>query len=587
MYKWLRDENIMSLPDALRFAVETNPHKIAIDYVLKVKPIKIGKFFKFNFVVGKKMSYEEVGEMVRKFSSLLDSKLEKRDFSETVGIFMLNCPQFWGAYFGTQLSKSIPLLISLATIVKELRAKKRVEEVKITEEIKSQILDAKPRIIVATDFLWPILAQMRDELKDTVIILTRLSDFLPSYVQNAYRKEAIKDGRWVEEPFDENVYMLSYLFSGSLEKFLPKPWNLSEVVPKNQIAHLIYTGGTTGTPKGAMTSHANIMSNILQCREQFDEFINEGDSVFGALPFFHSYGLTTSLMSLLNIGGSLVFSPTFEPKPTAYLLKKKKIRVFIGINRMFKALLAVPAMGILPHLRFCISGAGKLDLNIKEEFERVTSTQICEGYGLTEASPVVSVTLPREDKLGTIGRPLPGTEVKVVDLDTRQEVSPDKTGELVVHGPQVMTGYYKRPDETAKVLVDGWLRTGDTVYQDQDGFLYFVGREKEMSKINGENVYWLEVERHFLTSEPVEKCAVIGVPRPNYEDEQLLVVFVVLKEGKTVGDLKEKANLASSKNWLIKEIAPISEKIFAEWEDAIGKVQKRKVKVYYEESARR
>src|SRR3989338_5866046 len=222
MAKWLKEENIMSLTDVLGLAIANNPKRTAIDYVLKVKPIKFGRFFKFNLIVGKKMSYEELGKMATRFSGLLYSKLEKHDFSETVGIFMLNCPQFWGAYFGTQLSKSIPLLISLATIVKELRAKKRVEEVKITEEIKSQILDAKPRIIVATDFLWPILAQMRDELKDTVIILTRLSDFLPSYVQNAYRKEAIKDGRWVEEPFDENVYMLSYLFSGSLEKFLPK-----------------------------------------------------------------------------------------------------------------------------------------------------------------------------------------------------------------------------------------------------------------------------------------------------------------------------------------------------------------------------
>ena len=147
-----------------------------------------------------------------------------------------------------------------------------------------------------------------------------------------------------------------------------------------------------------------------------------------------------------------------------------------------------------------------------------------------------------------------------------------------------MIGYYKKLEETAKILVDGWLRTGDTAYRDEKGFLYFVGREKEMSKINGENVFWLDVERHFLLSEAVDqKCAVVGVPRPGYEDEQMLVVFVVLGRGKTLDDLKDFIYSANSKNWLIKKTLAVSEKVFSEWEDAIGKVQKKKVKKYYEE----
>ena len=583
MSKWLKDENVVSLPDALRAAIVQHPKRTAIDYVLKVKPIKIGNIFKFNFVVGKKMSYEQLGEMARRFSSLFDSFLLKPDSGDTVAIFTLSCPQFWGAYFGAHFSRATPALISFATIAKELRAKKPIEEIKITAEIRNQILDAKPKIIVATDFLWPILAQMKDELGDTVIILTRLSDFLPVYIQNAYRKEAMKDGRWLEEPMNLNVYMYSYLFENMSTCFLPKPWHGLKFPKKDDIAHLIYTGGTTGTPKGAMTSHANIMSNILQCREQFGEYIKEGDQVFGAMPFFHSYGLIISLMSLLSIRGPLIFSPTFEPKATAYLLKKKKVQIFGGINRMFKALQIVPALGKLPNLRLCISGAGKLDKSIKDEFEIKTGTQIVEGYGLTEASPVVSVTLPSEDKARTIGRPLPETDIKIVDTETREELGPGKVGELMVHGPQVFMGYYKKPEDTANILVDGWLRTGDTVYRDEEGFLYFVGREKEMSKINGENVYWLEVERHFSTSEAVEKCAVIGVPRPGYEDEQILIVFVVMKMSKNSEDLKELIQSANSKNWLVKKVIDVSEKVFAEWEDVIGKVQKKKVKKYYDE----
>src|SRR3989344_7112148 len=576
--KWLRGENIMSLPEALCRGVKTNPQKTAIDYILKFHPVKIGKIVRFNLAIGKKISYEELGESSRRFSGLFGSFLEQANFSETVAIFSLNCPQFWSAYFGAHLAGAIPALISLATIAKELRAKKPIEEIQITEEIRSQILDARPKIIVAMDFLWPILSQIKDELGGAVIILTRLSDSLPFYWRAAYKKAAVKDGRWIEKP--QGALMLRDI----LPNFSVKRWEEIKFPPKEQVAHLIYTGGTTGTPKGAMTSHANIISNLLQCRERLDQYIDEGDSVFGAMPFFHSYGLIIALMSLLNIRGPLIFSPIFESKQTAYILKKRRVRIFGGINRMFKGFLAVPAFGNLNYLKLCISGAGKLDPNIKDAFEKKTGARITEGYGLTEASPVVSLTLPSENKPGTIGRPLLGTDLKIVDIETRKEVGFGEVGEILISGPQVMKGYYKKPEETAKVLVDGWLRTGDTAHRDESGFLYFVGREKEMSKINGENVFWLEVERHFLTGEAIDqKCAVIGVPRPGYEDEQILVVFVVLKKGKTTEDLKELIRLANNKNWLIKRVVPVSEEVFGEWEDAIGKVQKKKVRKYYEE----
>ncbi|OGN08084.1 MAG: hypothetical protein A2750_01370 [Candidatus Yanofskybacteria bacterium RIFCSPHIGHO2_01_FULL_45_42] len=580
MFKWLEEEDVVSLPEALFSAITANPRGIALDYVLKVHPVRIGKLFKFNLVIGKRMSYEELGKLVKGFADFFSSRLLWRDFSETIAIFTLNCPQFWGVYFGAQISGATPALISLATIAKELRAKKPIEEIKITAEIREQILDAKPRIIVATDFLWPLLSQLKDELGDTTIILTRLADTLPFYWRKLYKKAATKEGRWIEPPPAKNVFMLNDV----LKKIDLRPWSAFAYPDKEQVAHLIYTGGTTGIPKGAMSSHANVLSNIFQCRDHLGEYIQEGDRVLGTMPFFHSYGLIIALMSILNVQGPLIFPPTFEPKGVVYLLKKKKIQILGAINRMFKALLAVPALGKLPDLKLCISGAGKLDKNVKDEFERQTGAKIFEGYGLTEASPVVSVTLPCEDQPRTIGRPLPGTEVKIVDLETRKELGPGEIGEILIRGPQVMIGYYKKLEETAKILVDGWLRTGDTAYRDEKGFLYFVGREKEMSKINGENVFWLDVERHFLLSEAVDqKCAVVGVPRPGYEDEQMLVVFVVLGRGKTLDDLKDFIYSANSKNWLIKKTLAVSEKVFSEWEDAIGKVQKKKVKKYYEE----
>jgi long-chain acyl-CoA synthetase len=582
--KRFEEGDIVSLPEAFYRSIEDCSARTALDFVLKVYPIsKFG--LNFNLIIGAKMSFEKLGRLARTFSSFFDSILDNKKRTETVAIFALNCPQFWGAYFGAHFSGAIPALISPETIVADLKKKKPVTEIKLTEEIRNQVVDAKPRVIVATDFLWPILRQMSGDLKETTIILTRLSDTLPSYWQSVYEKAARKDGRWIEVEKEGGDKLL--LFSEIRDALTPKPWSKIKMPQKDNVAHLIYTGGTTGIPKGAMSSHANCMSNVLQCREHLDEFVKDGDRIFGYLPFFHSFGMIVALMSLLSVRGPLTFQPGFEPKEAAYLLKKRKGRkLFAGVNIMYRSLAAVPSAEKIEDLVLCISGAGKLDQNVKDKFEKNYGARIVEGYGLTEASPVVSITLPSDNKSQTIGRPVPGTEVKLVDIETGEEVGvgPDRVGEIVIRGPQVMMGYYNKPEETAKVLKDGWLYTGDTAYRDEEGFLYFVGREKEMSKISGLNVFWLPVEKLFIESGVVEKCAVIGIPRPGFKDDERLLVFVVLKTGKTLNDLKETIRAANAKGWLIKEVIAVGAEIFSQWENAIGKVLKRKVKDYYKEN---
>lgn len=586
-YKWLRKENIVSVPTAFFLSMISAPKRIALDYVLAVKFVTVWKF-RIPIIIGKRISYHKLWGFSVDLAQLFKGMLEKKDGTETIAIFSLNCPQVFGAYFGAHLSGAIPAFISPATIIKDLRSNKPLENIPITAEIKEQILIARPKVILVLDILWPILQQMGEELGDARIIVTRLSDTLPFYFRSAHKKAALSKGRWVAAPSGGRVSMLRDLLLRKSDCASRRYWYAGKSIDavSETIAHLIYTGGSTGDPKAPMITHENIISNVLQCREHLGPHIAGGERVYGFMPAFHSYGLIVALLTLLNVRGTLTLTPAFEPKESAYLLRKRRIQICAGINRMYDSFMALrgthkQVLEELPHLKFCISGAGKIDPDTKFGFERMVGAKILDGYGMTEGSPVFTLSLPDEDNPGSIGRPLPQVSVKIIDVSTKKELGPLQEGELVVSGPNIMAGYYKNMEATRSILVDGWLETGDTAYRDGNGFLYFVGRIKEMSKINGENVYWLEVEKHFLTSDAVQKCAVFGVPRKEHEDEEQLVAFVVVKnhDDDELAHLKAEAN---RKGWLMKDMIPVPEKDFLDWEDVIGKIQKRKVREYYE-----
>lgn len=565
--KWLNPENIISLPHALFRAAENDPERTALDYF------------------GKKISYEKLAEMVKIFAGTLKEfdchyQVEK---NHRVALLLPNIPQFAIAYYGAHLAGKTAIPVNFSSIAKELKTKP-VKEIKITEEITAQLTDSEPDVIVVADFFRPILKQIKSKLRsDAIFITASPADFLPFPLNKLYCLKAMKEGKYVRVPKnDVNEFHFKDLLKQDIGRHNLMSFSFPDI---NDFAQFQYTGGTTGTPKGAMLTHGNVMINALQCREHLDDFLKQGEVVLGVLPFFHSYGLTACLnMTLLTLEGTLILMPSFTPKEALHLIEKKKVTLWPGVNRMFQVTADYPDVEKydLSSLKTCFSGAGALHQTVKEKFEKKTGALIVEGYGLSEASPVVSITHPMDKKAGTIGRPVPLTKVKIVDVETGAELGVGQDGEIAVAGPQVMKGYYNKPEETAQVIKDGWLHTGDIGHIDPDGCLFITDREKDMIKILGENVYPREIEEYLLKNPKVKKCVVIGAP--DMKKGEAPVAFVVLENGTTAEDLRKYAAAAPHNLWTPREIREIPETQFSEWEDILGKVKRRKIRQYYKEN---
>ncbi len=323
-------------------------------------------------------------------------------------------------------------------------------------------------------------------------------------------------------------------FQSMLEKAADVAPNV-KLNPNEDLAALQYTGGTTGTAKGAMLTHSNLLSNALA----FAAWIRGAtarETFLTALPLFHIYGMTTSLTVPVSLAAEMVLMPKFEPAKALEAIQKRKVTVFCGVPTMYQALLACPELGKydLTSVRVCVSGASGLPPHTQKQFMQVTGGLLVEGYGLTEASPVthcnpVDVTM-HTVKVGSIGLPLPDTDAKIVDLETgNKPLSAGQTGELAVRGPQVMKGYWRRPDETSAVLRDGWLLTGDIAHMDKDGYFYITDRKKDLIKTNGYSVYPRELEDILYEHPAVKLCAVIG--KPDSKAGEIPKAYIVLKEG--------------------------------------------------------
>jgi long-chain acyl-CoA synthetase len=322
-----------------------------------------------------------------------------------------------------------------------------------------------------------------------------------------------------------------------------------QVDPENDVAVLQYTGGTTGVPKGAMLTHYNIFANVVQTTTLHVPSLRRGDERYLlVIPFFHIYGFTVGLMAGTWLGGLQILIPKYDVDALLNAVRDYRPTYFPGVPTLFISLLNHPRSREygLDRIRAFNSGSAPLPLEVLEQFEQLTGGMLSEGYGLSEASPVThtSPTLSVR-KPGSIGIPLPDTDMKIVDLgEGKTEVSPGEEGELCIAGPQVMKGYWNRPDETAQTIrvdEDGrrWLYTGDIATMDADGFSYIVQRKKDMVIVSGFNVYPSEVESVLFTHPAVMEACVIGVPDA-YRGE-VVKAFVVLKPGAsaTIEELKE------------------------------------------------
>jgi long-chain acyl-CoA synthetase len=318
------------------------------------------------------------------------------------------------------------------------------------------------------------------------------------------------------------VYLEDLSFKG-----LPR-LRLPASAEDDDLAVLLYTSGTSGTPKGVMLTHANIRANVRQCVEGVG--FDHNEIIFGVLPQFHSFGFTVLTMLPLISGARVVYSARFVPQRVVQAIREHKPTCLVAIPSMYNALTRVKSAQPedFESIKYVVSGGEPLPEAVYQEFKRRFHVDICEGFGLTETAPVTHWCLPHEFRHGTVGKPLPGVRQKIIDPETGDTLPRKTDGELLLAGPNVMKGYYKRPDDTDAAFTDGrWFRTGDMARIDDD-FLSITGRIKDMLIVGGENVFPREIEEVINAHDAVHASAVIGSPDPIRGE--VPVAYVEIKE---------------------------------------------------------
>jgi long-chain acyl-CoA synthetase len=386
----------------------------------------------------------------------------------------------------------------------------------------------RPKASVTIDLLVPRLDKVRagDGGQPGRLIVTGIQDSLPIPIRWLYPIKARREGRWNPAKHTDATPNLFRLLHEA-----PGRAFASEANP-DDVAVLQPTGGTTGTPKCAMLTHRNLVANAHQVAAWFPRMATDEDvSILCPLPLFHIYGLTVDMNYAMLVGAGLILIPRFDPEMVLKATKHRP-RLFPGAPIMYQTLAHHPDVGKydLSSIEACISGAAPLAPEVQRDFEAVTGGRVVEGYGLTEASPVTHCNpVHGERRNGTIGLPFPSTDARVVDPESGDPLPAGEVGELVVRGPQVMAGYWERPDETAAALRDGWLWTGDMATMSEDGFFTIVDRAKDLVIVGGINVYPREVEEVMLTHPAVKDAAIIGTPEERRGE--VPYAFVVLHPG--------------------------------------------------------
>jgi long-chain acyl-CoA synthetase len=394
-------------------------------------------------------------------------------------------------------------------------------------ELQQQLADSGASVIV-------IMENFAYKLKDIIaetgirhIVVARLGDFAPTFKRwafnfaNSYIRHAVRP--WEFDKFTMLQDACERTPSGRYEDATPRA---------GDVALLQYTGGTTGVPKGAMLTHRNLIANTLQCVAWIGSGLKmEGERVLTPLPLYHIFSLTANLLSFAILGGLNFLIP--DPRDLHRLIRVIRgggITTMSGVNTLFNALVNAPDFATIDFskLRIAIGGGAAVQSEVARRWREITGSELVEGYGLTEASPVVCINPFLKPKIGTVGLPVPSTEVTIRD-DDGKAVAIGESGEVWVRGPQVMLGYWRRPDETARVFTtDGWLRTGDIGAFDADGFLRLLDRKKDMINVSGFKVFPNEVEDVAMQDPGVLEAAVIGVP--DARTGQAVKLFVVKRD---------------------------------------------------------
>ena len=498
-----------------------------------------------------KINYKKLKDIAdRLATALVNLGLKKGD---VVAIMIPNFPQFIMSYYG--ILKAGGIVTCVSTLHTE-------------HELTYQLNDSGAEIIIAWDNQVDKINRIRDRTRLRHVIITNVLDYSPMAPRNPPEISG------------------TIQFLNLIDDTKPNPPKF-ETNAKEDIASLQYTGGTTGVPKGAMLTHHNLVSNSLATLSWIGQESNRGkETILTNLPLFHIYGQTVCMNIHIYNGSTIALNPDPRDQKSLFeVIKSTQPSMFPGVPTMYMRLLERDDLEDyakdLKSIRVCNTGAAPMPPEVLKEFEERTGGKVIEGYGMTETSPVThSNPIAGERKIGSVGMPIPDTEVKIVDIEDYTKIVPlGEAGEIMIKGPQVMKGYWNKPEETANQMKGEWVLTGDIGKMDEDGYFYIVDRKKDMINVSGFKVYPRELEDVLFEHEAIENVAIIGIPDPDLRGSEKVKAYVVLKDG-----YQETEEIKSEiKEFCRQNVAPYKVPKFIEFrkelpETLVGKVQRKELK---------
>ncbi len=501
------DYERITLPQMLERAAEATPERTALVFARS------------------RLTYRELLSEVRRFAAALEHLGVGRETA--VAIHLPNLPQTVIAYYAVlTLGGRVVLTNPLYT----------------PREIEHQWKDAGCEVAITGDWLWNRVLELRGRVPVREFVLASIPEYLPF----PWRQIAPLKLRKADPPLiarvapEKGVHRFRDLIQRQRLSRWPRTGSETDV-DLESIALLQYTGGTTGVSKAAMLTHRNLSVNAQQTRAWLGSTLGEHEVVLNALPLFHVYGMTVGMNLATLLGGTNVLLP--NPRDTRALVQaiaRERVTLFPGVPNLYNSLNQYPGIERIDvsSVKYCLSGSAPIAPEVLKRFEELTGALVIEGFGMTETSPLTHANpLGGGRKIGTVGLPISDTDARVVDPgDSERELPVGVEGELVVRGPQVMTGYWKREDETRLVLHDGWMHTGDLSVMDEQGYFRIVGRKKDMINSGGLKVFPDEVDAVLMSHDAILEAATIGVP--DEKRGEVVKSFVVRKPGRAL-DVEE------------------------------------------------
>jgi long-chain acyl-CoA synthetase len=537
----------MPLHQLLSDSAKKYPNQVALRFLLKYLPLGLR--------IQSTMTYQALDEATDRFAVALQ-KLGIRK-GDRVSLMLPNLPQQVIAYFGILKADGVVV---------------NTNPTYTPRELQHQLSNSGAETIVLISGLYDRLAQIREQTSVKNVIVTDIPASLSWPFKGLVEKQVRASGVMKDIPLGPGIHNFHQLLNSASGKPTRVPHEPDDVVLFQ------YSGGTTGAPKAAMLTHRNLVSNTLQMQAWFVTAEAGKEKVLGALPFFHVYGMTVAMLFALSTGAELILTP--DPRNTNLVMEiihHEHITLYPGVPAMYVGIINHPKVQQynLRSVKACLSGGAALPVEVAQKFQNITGGRLVEGFGMTEASPVVTANpINGEVRIGSIGLPVPNTEVAIVALapnaDGRYAPLPlVQEGELLVRGPQVMKGYWNNAEESAKTInSEGWLHTGDIARMDEDGYFYIVDRKKELIIASGYNVVPREVEEVLFMHPAVQEAAVAGVPDP--KRGETVKAYVVLKEG-------QQATVDEIRNFCKENLAPYKVPSLVEFRKELPKSQVGKV----------